>query len=359
MASTSTPNRRPVTLGNSAVTSSVVRLSAATGTTCCVGRSVLEEQRDADVASRGRRVGHEDVGACVDRVAVRHGPSRRRRRRPSRDVRLVPIAVRPPHRALGDDGDVAAHHASRRRQRPTLDPRLAASRRRPRSSCGWPAAGRTACCRPRRLWSGSAASHDAAMPAGLSSSTKVSKKAPVAPSARNQCVDGAVTPLAAWPAANGSSGPAVVHGPLREDRLRRDNRGGDVRRDEPHVGGVHVERGAAPRRQGVGVDHRRHRRRLHPGDGGVGNRRVRVLEQIEQIEAARRRPLGEVPRRRRRGSAGLGVAAVRGAIPQHRPIDDDRGVGLHDGGERRAPQAVDTAHHNRPARVRREYRASR
>ena len=64
---------------------------------------------------------------------------------------------------------------------------------------------------------------------------------------------------------------------------------------------------------------------------------LRVLQQVEQLEAEHGGPFGEEPRRAGRGAGRLGVAAVdAGRIaPGHQPIDDDRLGALDDGRERR------------------------
>ena len=62
---------------------------------------------------------------------------------------------------------------------------------------------------------------------------------------------------------------------------------------------VHVDRRAAARRESVGPGDRRARRQQEVDRGVVGGR-LRVLQQVEQVEAEHGRPFGEEPRRRRR-----------------------------------------------------------
>ena len=63
----------------------------------------------------------------------------------------------------------------------------------------------------------------------------------------------------------------------------------------------------------------------------------RVLQQVEQVEGAVRRALGEIPRRRRTADGPFGVAAVAGAdaaAPGERPLDGQPLLRFHQRRER-------------------------
>ena len=143
----------------------------------------------------------------------------------------------------------------------------------------------------------------------------MSKKSPVAPSARNQLVAAAVTPALAWPAAN--------TWPPTERYIARSTRIGCVGRDRGrHVGArqlrrlrVHRQRRARVRRQRVGPLDRRERRRPQVADRRGRRRVAGVLQQVEEREAAGG-AFGEEPRRRGRRAGALGVRAVLASRPQ-------------------------------------------
>ena len=80
----------------------------------------------------------------------------------------------------------------------------------------------------------------------------------------------------------------------------------------------------------VGARHRRARRQ-EEADRGGGRGRLRVLQQVEQVELEDGRALGEEPRRRRRGRRGLDVRPEDRPgrrAPRHRPLDADEAVAL-------------------------------
>ena len=58
-------------------------------------------------------------------------------------------------------------------------------------------------------------------------------------------------------------------------------------------------------------------------------REVGILNQVEDVERAAGRALGEIPRGARRGDARFGMRAVDGAVPEHRAVDGDLHVGFH------------------------------
>ena len=92
---------------------------------------------------------------------------------------------------------------------------------------------------------------------------------------------------------------------------------------------VHPDVEAALRRNDVGLDQRRCRRRQQVRHLDLRALTVRVLNQIEQVEVAERGALGEVPRGgRTRQDAPFGVAAVRRGVPRHRPVGHDLDVGF-------------------------------
>ena len=168
----------------------------------------------------------------------------------------------------------------------------------------------------------------------------MSKNPPVAPSARNQRGFAAVTPLPAWPAPKTCAGFAVSMYIARSTRI------GDVRDDARRdVGGGEardvVDRDGQARLGGDRVRQRDRggRRRAEVGHAHVRRRRGRVLQQVEQLEGAVRRALGEEPGRRRGRGRGLGVAAVA-AAPGHDAVGDERLVRLDDRGERGREAAV-------------------
>ena len=168
----------------------------------------------------------------------------------------------------------------------------------------------------------------------------MSKNPPVAPSARNQRGFAAVTPLPAWPAPKTCPGFAVSMYIARSTRIGTS----ETMRAETSVAarpgtastGM-VRRDSA--RDRVRQRDRGGRRRAEVGHAHVRRRRGRILQQVEQLEGAVRRALGEEPGRRRGRGRGLGVAAVA-AAPGHDAVGDERLVGLDDRGERGREEAV-------------------
>ena len=92
-------------------------------------------------------------------------------------------------------------------------------------------------------------------------------------------------------------GAAAIHRALDGNRLRRGDLGRHVGRLESRKA-VDVDRRPALRRQVVGPHHRGSPRQ-EEADGGRRRGRLRVLQQVEQLEARGRRALGEEPGRSR------------------------------------------------------------
>ena len=145
------------------------------------------------------RVGQQDVGLVgpVEADAtLGQPPLRPHRRRAEAVVRLVPLRRRRGQYCARSTmiGTVdctaveTAASASARRLERQVDRQAAVGRDRMKSASPRP-----------RSPAGRSASTVAAVAPGLASSMNVVKKRPVAPSARNQLVDGAFTPADSWP----------------------------------------------------------------------------------------------------------------------------------------------------------------
>ena len=133
------------------------------------------------------------------------------------------------------------------------------------------------------------------------------------------------------------SGPVQVHGTLGDDGHavgRLDDCGefrlGERRQRRVRAAFVvHPDVEAALRPDDVVLHERGRRRRQQVRHLDLRGLIVRVLDQVEELEVAERRALGEVPLgRRARQDAALGVAAVPALVPGHRPVGHDLHVGF-------------------------------
>ena len=126
-----------------------------------------------------------------------------------------------------------------------------------------------------------------------------------------------------------------VHGALDDDRhaVGDGDRGRDFGSGQGGVLLIHPDRPSAARRHRVGLQERRRGRRQQIAHGDGGGRVARILEQVKEIEARDGGALGQHPRRLRGREAGLGVAAVAGAVPGHGAVREERLVGLDHRGE--------------------------
>ena len=168
---------------------------------------------------------------------------------------------------------------------------------------------------------------------GLASSRNVSKNAPVAPSAKNQDVAGAATPLATDPAANSS--PGALRYIARSATMGRSllivvpNSAAAIGPPSWLTHTVWRERGPMDRTALLGRPVGEQVLDRHRGRG-----RMRVLQKEERLEAGDGGALGEVPRRARRRDAIARVTAVRcRSIPCHASLGDDLCVTLDDDAE--------------------------
>ena len=302
------------------------------------GRAVVRpEHRHRRRPGDVRGVGDEDEGldAGADHVPG-HRPAPRRHRRSGRQVALLPAALAgPPHRSLDDDADPVERFHDRRHRR-IGEPRILEVDRDREPALG----GDIVFLHQRRAVRQQVGDvHPRRLGRGVGDQVDMSKNPPVAPSARNQRGRGGH-------AAAGMAGPEDLPGFTVSMYIDRSTRIGtsDTMRAETSVAArPGRRRPAMVRRDSAATVYDTviggGRRRAEVGHLHVRCRRRRILQQVEQLEGAVRRALGEEPGRRRGRGRGLGVAAVA-AAPGHDAVGDERLVGLDDRGERGREAAV-------------------
>ena len=193
---------------------------------------------------------------------------------------------------------------------------------------------------------------------GLAISTNMSKKAPVAPSAKNHSSDGLVTPALSWPAANGAGGRRV-HRALDDDRdaVQATDHGRDVGRREARCSST-ADRRAGVRRHGDGLLDRRagrqqvadaHLRRAASGSGSGAGRtgRTRRASPLRPGTTSATAPATLV---------SAWAPKRETLIPAHRAIDHHLDVRLEDGRDVGGRQPGEQPQVDRPPRRRRQTR---